>query len=147
MLNRAEILDLIPQGDPFVFVDSAEVAEDLVAGTYHITGEEHFLKGHFPGRPIFPASILVEALGQLGIVYMMRQYRAEGIDPESIYFIKSEDVSCRRKCLPGDVLEMKMRVVRSREPLIQFSGTIYVDGELALKVSSMSLSFSTQPVG
>lgn len=147
MLNRAEILDLIPQGDPFVFVDSAEVAEDLVAGTYHITGEEHFLKGHFPGRPIFPASILVEALGQLGIVYMMRQYRAERIDPESIYFIKSEDVSCRRKCLPGDVLEMKMRVVRSREPLIQFSGTIYVDGELALKVSSMSLSFSTQPVG
>lgn len=144
MLHRTEILDLIPQGDPFVFVDSAEVAEDSVQGTYRITGEEAFLAGHFPGRPIFPASILVEALGQLGIVYMMQQYRAAGIDAESIYFIKSEDVSCRRKCQPGDVLEMRMRLVRSREPLMQFSGSIHVAGELALKVSSMSLSFSTQ---
>lgn len=144
MLNRAEILELIPQGDPFVFVDSAGIAEDSVLGTYKITGEEDVLKGHFPDRPVFPASILVEALGQLGIVYMMQQYRAAGIDPESIYLIKSEDVSCRRKCLPGDVLEMKMRVIRSREPLMQFSGAIHVGGELALKVSSMTLSFSTQ---
>jgi 3-hydroxyacyl-[acyl-carrier-protein] dehydratase len=147
MLKRLEIVESIPHDDPFVFVDTAEIGRDFVHGTYRITGSEFFLKGHFPDRPVFPASILVEALGQLAIVYIMKDGLAAGIDPESIYFIKSEDVSCRRKCLPGDLLEMKMRLIRSREPLVQFSGEIRVAGELALKVSSMTLSYSTQPNG
>jgi len=143
MLKRQEILERIPQADPFVFLDTAEVAEDSVVGSYRITGEEFFTKGHFPGRPIFPASILTEALGQLGVVYMMERFREAGIDPESIFFIKSESVNCRRKCLPGDLLEMHLQVVRSREPLIQFSGKILVGSEMALKIDLLTLSFST----
>jgi 3-hydroxyacyl-[acyl-carrier-protein] dehydratase len=143
MLSRAEVLERLPQGDPFVFVDEARVSESEIVGSYTITGEECFAGGHFPDRPIFPASIMVEALGQLGIVYMMEHYCSAGIDPHSIFFIKSEDVACRRKCVPGDRLEMKMKVLRSREPLILFRGEIKVGGELTLKVSSMTLSFST----
>ena len=75
---------------------------------------------------------------------MMEHFAPSVIDPESIYFIKSEDVACRRKCLPGDQLEMRMKVLRSREPLMQFTGEIRVGGELTLKVSSMTLSFSIQ---
>ena len=146
MLDRTAILACLPQGDPFVFVDSAQIAEDSISGTYCITGNEFFMAGHFPDRPIFPASIMVEALGQLAIVYMMEPDGSSVIDPESIFFIKSEDVACRRKCLPGDRLEMTMKVLRSREPLIQFTGEIRVGGELTLKVSSMTLSFSTQPL-
>ena len=142
-LNREEILKRIPQGDPFVFVDEASLLEESISGNYRISGDEFFLQGHFPDRPIFPASILTEALGQLGIVYMMERFGTEGIDPESIYFIKSESVNCRRKCVPGDLLEMQLQVVRSREPLIQFSGEIRVSGELALKIELLTLSFST----
>jgi 3-hydroxyacyl-[acyl-carrier-protein] dehydratase len=145
VLNRIEILQRLPQSEPFVFVDSATVSDGQVSGCYTITGRECFAAGHFPGRPVFPASIMVEALGQLAIVYMTDPDRSASIDPESIFFIKSEEVACRRKCLPGDRLEMKMKVLRSREPLMQFAGEIRVGGELTLKVSSMTLSFSTQP--
>ena len=144
MLNRTEVLERLPQGEPFVFVDTATVSDGEVRGSYTITGQECFAGGHFPGRPTFPASIMVEALGQLAIAYMMQPDRSPSIDPESIFFIKSEDVACRRKCLPGDRLEMRMKVLRSREPLMQFSGEIRVGGEMTLKVSSMTLSFSTQ---
>lgn len=146
MLNRTEVLQRLPQSEPFVFVDTAIVNDGQVNGNYTITGQECFAAGHFPERPIFPASIMVEALGQLAIVYMMEPDDSSVIDPESIFFIKSEDVACRRKCLPGDRLEMTMKVLRSREPLMQFTGEIRVGGELTLKVSSMTLSFSTQPL-
>lgn len=144
-LNRAELLELLPHADPFVFLDRAEVGPDGARGAYTISGEECFIAGHFPGRPIFPATIMVEAIGQLGIAYMMRSMATEAIDPESIYFIKSEELACSRKCLPGDTLDMEIQVLRVREPIIQFSGKITVGGELALKVSSVSLSFSTRP--
>ena len=144
MLNKAEVLERLPQGEPFVFVDSAEIFENSIQGSYTITGKECFMAGHFPNRPVFPASIMVEAIGQLGIVFMMQHLHAQKIDPESIFLIKSEDVMCRRKCFPGETLQMKMRLLRIREPLMQFAGEIQVNGELALKVSSMSLSFSTQ---
>lgn len=134
----------LPQGDPFVFVDQATVGDGHVRGCYTITGDECFAAGHFPGRFVFPASIMVEALGQLAIVYLMRQAGSVAIDPESVYFIKSEDVSCRRRCLVGERLDMTMKVLRSREPLIQFAGEIRVNGALSLKLSSMTLSFSTQ---
>ena len=146
MLNRTKVLQRLPQSEPFVFVDTAIVNDGQVNGNYTITGQECFAAGHFPERPIFPASIMVEALGQLAIVYMMEPDDSSVIDPESIFFIKSEDVACRRKCLPGDRLEMTMKVLRSREPLMQFTGEIRVGGELTLKVSSMTLSFSTQPL-
>jgi 3-hydroxyacyl-[acyl-carrier-protein] dehydratase len=144
MLNRTDVLKRLPQGEPFVFIDAATVIDGEATGSYTFTGQECFAAGHFPNRPILPASIMVEALGQLGIVYMMEPDGSSVIDPESIFFIKSEDVACRRKCLPGDRLEMRMKVLRSREPLIQFTGEIRVGGELTLKVSSMTLSFSIQ---
>ena len=87
---------------------------------------------------------MVEALGQLGIVYLMERLGSSGVDSESIFFIKSEDVICRRKCAPGDRLDLQMKVLRCREPLVQFAGEIRVAGELCVKVSSLTLSFSTQ---
>ncbi|MDF1753116.1 MAG: hypothetical protein P1U89_10110 [Verrucomicrobiales bacterium] len=142
MLNRTEILSSLPQGDPFVFIDEAEVGEGTITGHYTITGDECFMPGHFPGRPVFPASILVEALGQLAIVYLYQKYHDQGLDLESIFFIKSEDVQCRRKCYPGDRLDMKIDVKHVREPVITFKGEISVAGQNAVKLSALILSFS-----
>ena len=140
--DRTEILQCLPQGDPFVFLDSAQLSERAIFGDYLITGEECFMGGHFPGRPVFPASILIEAMGQLAIMYMLRSGRGGEVDPSSIYFIKSEDVQCRRKCLPGERLEMCVRERLVREPLMTFTGEIRVNGDVAVKVSSLTLSFA-----
>ena len=145
-LDRSSIIRSLPQGEPFVFVDSAHILGTRASGTYHITGEECFSLGHFPSRPIFPASILVEALGQLAIVHMLCSPQGHAIDTGSIYFIKSEEVRCARKCIPGDRLDMEVQQVRIREPLIVFSGSIKVSGETALKVSSFTLSFMNKTV-
>jgi len=144
MLCRKEILALLPHGEAFLFLDGAEVETDEAFGRYRITGAECFAGAHFPGRYVFPASIMSEALGQLGIVYLTHTMQSEGLCSDSIFFISSGDVSCRRQCRPGETLEMYLKVVRVREPLIVFSGSIRVDGDPALKVSSLTLSFSTQ---
>ena len=62
MLNRTDVLKRLPQGEPFVFVDAATVIDGEATGSYTFTGQECFAVGHFPNRPILPASIMVEAL-------------------------------------------------------------------------------------
>lgn len=141
-LDRSSIIESIPQGDPFVFVDAATIYPQEALGVYRITGEECFSVGHFPMRPIFPASILVEALGQLAIIHMLSSPTGHDIDLESIYFIKSEEVRCTRKCIPNDQLDLQVRQVCVREPLMIYRGTISVASEVALKVSSFTLSFA-----
>ncbi len=144
MIVRAEILKALPQAAGFVFLDEAAVGEGEITGRYTITGSEVFSGMHFPGRYVFPASIMMEAIGQLGIVYLVSTMGDAPPDPASIFFIGSEDVACRRQCGVGECLEMRLRLRRLREPLIVFSGTIHVGEALVLKVSSLSLSFSTQ---
>lgn len=144
MLDQKAIEAALPQGPDFIFLDSADVGEATVDGRYQITGKECFSGSHFPDRFVFPASIMMEALGQLGITYLHNRFSGKGLDPASIFFISSEDVSCRRQCRPGDVLEMHLEVLREREPLIVFSGGIHVAAQHALKVSALTLSFSTK---
>jgi 3-hydroxyacyl-[acyl-carrier-protein] dehydratase len=144
-LNSAQIAARLPQANPFLFVETAELSEQGARGSYCFRGTECFMPGHFPQRPIFPASLMMEALGQLAILWMVERYQNQGLNQESIFFIKSEDVQCRRQCILGDTLDLSVQMLRSREPLIQFAGTIEVAGERALKVNTFSLSFSTNP--
>lgn len=146
MIDRAQILRALPQAEGFVFLDEAELTEGGITGRYTVTGSEIFAGMHFPGRFVFPASIMMEAIGQLGIVYLVSTNEASPPDPASIFFIGSEDVACRRQCGVGECLEMRLQLRRVREPLIVFSGTIHVGQAPVLKVSSLSLSFSTQRI-
>ncbi len=147
MLNRVEIIERLPHGDPFVFLDEAQLKGAQMLGRYLITGKESFLYGHFPDRPVFPASIMVEALGQLGVLFLIESHATQPIENDSIYFIKSEDTVCKRMCVPGDVLEMTVTRRICREPLISLTGEIRVLDELAVKVSSFTLSFAFSKKG
>ncbi|WP_309398107.1 3-hydroxyacyl-ACP dehydratase FabZ family protein [Cerasicoccus maritimus] len=144
-IDGGAIADALPHADPFLFVQEAVIDGKLITGSYHITGEEDFLRGHFKGNPVFPASIMLEALGQLAVVYLLT---AEGddsltakVDPGRILFTACDGVRCSRVCKPGDKLEMQVKARRIRHPGATFEGKILVNGEKAVFAEEISLKF------
>ncbi|MEM9227210.1 MAG: 3-hydroxyacyl-ACP dehydratase [Verrucomicrobiota bacterium] len=144
-LDRQAIEAVIPHGDPFLFLDRAELLAESASGQYAITGEEFFLRGHFAGNPVFPASIMLEALGQLAVLFLIAadspMLEGKQADPAKVFFHSTDGVRCSRFCQPGDVLDMVIKPRRIRHPRAGFSGTISVDGEKASFAEEINLMF------
>lgn len=139
-----EIREIMPQQPPFLFIDTAEIEGQTARGTYRIRGDEDFLKGHFPGNPVCPASIMLEGLGQLAILLLLGREILLGdlvADPECVFFTSAEAIRCTRICHPGDTLEYEVKINRLRFPLGIFAGKIRVGGEQAAYAEKISLIF------
>jgi 3-hydroxyacyl-[acyl-carrier-protein] dehydratase len=104
-------VDLLPHAPPFRFVDAVDelVPGERVRARYTVTGHEAFLAGHFPGNPIFPGVIQLEALAQAGAVALLSDERYAGSLP---LFGGVEAVRWRRQVRPGDVLELEVQLER-----------------------------------
>ena len=142
-----QIASIMPQQSPFLFLSQATVSEHGANGSYLITGQEAFLEGHFKGNPVFPASLMLEALGQLAVFKLIKNPPKEvesTIDSSEIYFTGVDSVRCHRICKPGETLEMKVQVKRVRDPLAIFSGQIIVNGEKAVVAEEITLAFKTE---
>ena len=143
-INSAEILKVMPQQPPFLFVNQADVTASGARGTYQITGSDEILKGHFKGNPVFPASISLEALGQLGVLFLLKataSVTGGEVDATTIYFTSCDGVRCHRVCKPGDLLEMEVKLKRVRHPMVTFEGSISVGGEKAVYAEALTLLF------
>lgn len=139
-----EILAVMPQQPPFLFLRDAELRPGEAKGTYAIAGSEFFLEGHFKNRPVFPASIQLEALGQLGVLFLLKgEHPAldRAVDPERIFFASSDGVRCSRICRPGEVLAFSVKVKRIKHPVAVFEGLITVNGEKATFAEEIALTF------
>jgi 3-hydroxyacyl-[acyl-carrier-protein] dehydratase len=104
-------VDLLPHRPPFRFVDEVVelVAGERITALYQVTGDEDFLAGHFPGRPIFPGVIQLEALAQAGAIAVLSDPRHTGKLP---LFGGVEEVRFRRQVLPGDQLHLAVELER-----------------------------------
>ena len=92
-----QIAATLPQQEPFLFLHTAAISGEGARGTYRISGEEAFLAGHFKDNPVFPASIMLESLGQLGVFHFLKTGLADAGEPESsIYFAGVDGVRCHR---------------------------------------------------
>ncbi|WP_269538181.1 3-hydroxyacyl-ACP dehydratase FabZ family protein [Cerasicoccus fimbriatus] len=142
--DASVIAAALPHADPFLFLNSAELDGKTITGVYQITGEEDFLRGHFKGNPVFPASIMLEALGQLAVFYLLAaddESLTQKVDPGKILFTACDGVRCSRICQPGDKLEMVVKPRRIRHPGATFEGKITVNGEKAVFAEEISLKF------
>lgn len=147
-LDAAAIEAAIPHGHPFLFLDSASLGQEGAQGTYRITGQEYFLQGHFAGNPVFPASIMLEALGQLAVLFLVAApsplLEGRQADPAKIFFHSTDGVRCSRFCQPGDVLDMQVKARRIRHPRAGFQGSITVGGQKATFAEEINLMFDWQ---
>ncbi len=138
------IAEVIPHKPPFLFIKELELNDSEAIGTYPITGEEDFLKGHFPENPVFPASIMLEALGQLAVFFLIKTHKGEegqSVDPGRILFTSCEAIRCQRVCVPGDVLTMTVKPKKLRHPIAMFEGKITVNGESTAWAENINLTF------
>jgi len=131
-LDRAAIESIIPHRDPFLLVDEITelVPGELAAGRYHVTDEAWYLRGHFPGRPIMPGVLQVEALAQVGAVCGLSHPDFAG---KLALFAGIDDVRFKRIVVPGDTLELRCEITRLRNPVGKANAEATVDGELAVR--------------
>lgn len=147
-VDVAEIVLAMPQQPPFLFLQEAEIRPAEARGTYKVSGQEFFLEGHFKDRPVVPASIQLEAIGQLGVLFLLKGKHsgiAGEVDAKKIFFTSSDGVRCSRICVPGDILTLTVKPKRIKHPVAIFEGAVTVNGERAAFVEEFALTFDYRP--
>ncbi|MED1202940.1 3-hydroxyacyl-ACP dehydratase FabZ [Heyndrickxia acidicola] len=130
MLNTDQIKEIIPHRDPFLLIDEIlEVEEGTKAvGIKNVTGDEDFFRGHFPGYPVMPGVLIVEALAQVGAVAMLIKEENRG---KLAFFAGIDKCRFKRQVKPGDQLHLEVEIVRIKGPIGKGKGIAKVNGEIA----------------
>lgn len=135
---------VMPIQPPFLFLNEASVSSTAANGKYKISGQEFFLQGHFKDNPVMPASIMLEALGQLAVLYLLEGAPTEPgkvVGPQTIFFTGCEGVRAHRVCKPGDILSLSIKPKRMKMPLATFEGAIRVGQDKAVIVEEITLTY------
>jgi 3-hydroxyacyl-[acyl-carrier-protein] dehydratase len=142
-LDRAGIEAIIPHREPFLLVDEIVelVAGERAVGRYHVDPEAWYLRGHFPGRPIMPGVLQVEALAQVAAVCGLA---SPGFAGRLALFAGIDDVRFKRIVVPGDTLTLESQITRLRGPIGKADATASVAGELACRAA---LTFALTELG
>ncbi len=127
-MNVNEIMKLLPHRYPFLLVDKIVDLKpgESALGVKNVTINEPFFQGHFPGQPIMPGVLVIEAMAQVAGVMAFRS----GMEGKSVYFMSIDNAKFRRPIVPGDQVMMDIKILKQRGNVWKFSGTATVDGKL-----------------
>ena len=129
MLNREQIMEIIPHRPPMLLVDEiTELTESGATGTLYLTGDEFFFQGHFPGNPIMPAVFRLEALAQVGAVALLSMPEFKG---KTAVYTGIDKAKFRAIAVPGDTLKMEINFVKRRGPMAVAEGIVWVGDQRA----------------
>jgi len=138
VLDIGRIMEVLPHRYPFLLVDRIVELEPerRVVGLKNVTINEPFFVGHFPGHPIMPGVLIIEAMAQAGGVLVMDRMP----DPASavVYFMSMDNVKFRRPVVPGDQLRLEVELLQNRGRTLRMRGEAYVEGQLAAEADMMA---------
>ena len=130
IVNVNRIREIIPHRYPFLLVDRVTYIEPgIKASAYkNVTANEPFFQGHFPGNPIMPGVLIIEALAQLGCIAMLIKEEYKG---KIGLFAGIENARFKKPVIPGDKLELYVELLKLKGPIGKFKAEAKVDGQLA----------------
>jgi 3-hydroxyacyl-[acyl-carrier-protein] dehydratase len=143
-IDIIEILARIPHRYPFLLVDRAEDyrPHESIIGIKCVTANEPFFQGHFPGYPVMPGVLIVEALAQTGAVLMSKSLDVD-THGKTILFMSVDNCRFRQPVRPGDVIRMHVEVIRHRGDVFKFRGRALVGEKVAAEAEFAAMVVET----
>ena len=140
MIDVREIMEIMPHRYPFLLVDrivSLKEGEEIV-GIKNVTINEPFFAGHFPGNPIMPGVLIIEAMAQVGGVLAFHSSPKEWAG-SLVYFMGIDKVRFRKPVVPGDQLRLKLTTIRQKQKVFKMRGEAYVGDTLVAEAELMAV--------
>ena len=130
IIDINEIMEMIPHRYPFLLIDKVKDIQsgESAIGIKNVTVDEPYFEGHFPGHPIMPGVLIIEAMAQTSAVLVVEAMGKQ--ENRLVYFMTVDQARFRKPVLPGDRLELTVRKERSRGNVWKFKGEAHVDGNL-----------------
>jgi len=135
-MEVGEICSIIPHRFPFLMVDRIveNDGKEKIVGIKNLTVNEPFFQGHFPGNPVMPGVLQLEAMAQVGGVLMNRRLHMEG---KLAFFLAVDNARFRRVVVPGDQLRIEVQMLRFRLGMVRMHGRVLCGGEVASEADLM----------
>jgi UDP-3-O-[3-hydroxymyristoyl] glucosamine N-acyltransferase len=139
ILEARDILKILPHRYPFLLVDRIVELEEgrRIVGIKNVTINEEFFQGHFPGSPVMPGVLVVEAMAQVGGILLLRQV-GEGMAGKLVYFMGIDKARFRKPVVPGDTLRLELHVLRLKARVAKMRGEAYVGDALVAEAEFLS---------
>lgn len=137
-MDIQQILDFLPHRYPLLLVDRVLEFEagKRIVGLKNVTINEPFFTGHFPGHPVMPGVLIIEAMAQVGGLLVMREI--ENIEDKVVYFMSLDGVKWRKPVIPGDQIIFDVEIVQLRGRVCKMRGEARVDGKTAAEATMMA---------
>ena len=132
-MDILEIQRWIPHRYPFLLIDRVLdlVSNEHITTIKNVTANEEFFQGHFPGHPVMPGVLIMEAMAQTAAVFA-RYSEPELLKNKTFYLVGADNFKWKKMVVPGDQLKIVMKSVKKRNPLWIMDGEVFVDGKVVV---------------